>query len=363
MTALTPDTINSWADDPSGPVALHLKQKLLPVEGQGAVIFPPTYAAGEGRSPYDINTLADGTKVCTIDSVGSQANRMEPIFKAANSGESENPLAKLVPQIEIAYDNDKTISILEVGHRLGDAIVRTSRSDTFELPRAAKEAFDEYNLGDTTAIAKLAPTSLVFGAWDSRETRAKIPRIVKSEIRAWDVTELRRSSQYTPALDYVNLGVFSQGDMRKAEGRAESDLARRGFVHVPAVGTHGGIVAHGPIQRDLTVNLVALRRLRSGDSIALRRYILGLALVAAIEPIDGFLRAGCLLTLDPASDAEWKLVHRSGKRDPINPDPEVIRAYAVSSAETFGKGPNRSVVFDPRLAKEDVNKDKNAKAN
>jgi CRISPR-associated protein Csb1 len=28
----------------------------------------------------------------------------------------------------------------------------------------------------------------------------------------------------------------------------------------------------------------------------LRHYILGLTLVAAIEPIDGFLRAGCLLT-------------------------------------------------------------------
>ena len=41
---LTDDEINRWADDPRGPVALHLKQKLLPVEGEGGVIFPPTYA-------------------------------------------------------------------------------------------------------------------------------------------------------------------------------------------------------------------------------------------------------------------------------------------------------------------------------
>src|SRR6516165_8157390 len=80
MTTLSAETIDKWADDPNGPVALHLKQKLLPVEGEGAVIFPPTYA----DIGYNIDTLSDGTKVCTIDSVGSQANRMEPIFRRRN---------------------------------------------------------------------------------------------------------------------------------------------------------------------------------------------------------------------------------------------------------------------------------------
>jgi CRISPR-associated protein Csb1 len=61
-------TIDGWADDPKGPVALHLKQKLLPVEGEGGVIFPPTYA----DIGYNIDTLSDGTKVATIDSVGKQ---------------------------------------------------------------------------------------------------------------------------------------------------------------------------------------------------------------------------------------------------------------------------------------------------
>ena len=116
--AVTADLINSWADDPKGPVALTCKQKLLPVEGEGGVIFPPTYA----DIGYNIDTLSDGTKVATIDSVGSQANRMEPIFKAAKPGEPENPLSKLVPQIDIAYGNEKTVSILEAGHRLGDAL-------------------------------------------------------------------------------------------------------------------------------------------------------------------------------------------------------------------------------------------------
>jgi CRISPR-associated protein Csb1 len=154
MTTLTAETIDTWADDTNGPVALHLSQKLLPVEGDGAVIFPPTYAAGEGRTPYNIDELADGTKVCTIDSVGSQANRIEPIFKAAAPGEPVNPLAKLVPQIDIAYGNERTISILEAGHRLGDAVVRTSKSSGFDLPVAARQAFDDFLRGDPTAIAK-----------------------------------------------------------------------------------------------------------------------------------------------------------------------------------------------------------------
>src|SRR5215475_1264647 len=103
LLKLTHGEINKWADDLQGPVALYLKQKLLPVEGEGGVIFPPTYA----DIGYNIDALSDGTKVATIDSVGSQANRMEPIFKARKPGEPENPLAKLVPQIDITYGNEK----------------------------------------------------------------------------------------------------------------------------------------------------------------------------------------------------------------------------------------------------------------
>jgi CRISPR-associated protein Csb1 len=354
MTKVTADTINRWADDPGGPVALHLKQRLLPVEGEGAVIFPPTYAMGERKSPYNIDELSDGTKVCTIDSVGSQANRMEPIFKAAGPGEPENPLARLVPQVDIAYGNEKKISILEAGHRLGDAIIRSTA-----LQKEAQAAFREFlDRGDATAIAKLAPTSLVFGVWDSRDTQAKLPRIVQSVIRAWDVTELKRSAQYNPALDYAALKVFSEEDKQKAEGKPESPLAQRGFVHVPAVEAHGGIVARGPIQRDVTVNLIALRRLKGENSVALRRYVLGLALVAATEPIDAFLRAGCLLTPDPNSDARWEIVGRDGKREAVAIEPGVVADYAQTqaSAKAFGKGADRPVTFDAALAKEDVKK-------
>jgi CRISPR-associated protein Csb1 len=350
--ALSHDVINSWADDPKGPVALHLKQKLLPVEGEGGVIFPPTYA-GEGSNAdpvYNIDQLSDGTKVVTIDSVGSQANRMEPAFKAAKPGQPGNPLSKLVPQIDISYGNEKVVSIFEAGHRLGDALVRSS-----ELKDEAKKAFELFlDVGDASALAKLAPTSLVFGVWDSRDTQAKLPRIVQSVVRAWDVAKLTRSAQYNPPIDYSSLEVFSEDEKAKQEGDAKSPLAKRGFVHVPAGQALGGVVARGPIERNVTVNLVALRKLDGGNGTALRRYVLGLALVAGTEPLDGFFCQGCLLTPDPASSSDWVSVDRNGTRALIALTADLARDFASQAAEAFGVGQDRRIAFRKALAQADL---------
>jgi CRISPR-associated protein Csb1 len=364
---VTAGAINSWADDLRGLVALCCKQKLLPVEGEGAVIFPPTYA----DIGYNIDELSDGTKVATIDSVGSQANRMEPIFKAAKSGEPEKPLAKLVPQIDIVYGNEKTVSILEAGHRLGDAIIRSS-----ELKDEAQKAFRLFlDANDASALAKLAPTSLVFGVWDSRDTQAKLPRLVQSVIRARDVDEIHRSAQFNPALNYADpeLDLFSEEDKKVAEGKTESPLAQRGFVHVPATWTTnekvpqyrdgrpnpgrripGGVVARGPIERTVTVNLIALRRLGGENAQSLRRYILGLALVAATEPLDGFLRQGCLLVPDEKAPAEWVAVARDGVRTPVALSPATALDYAKVAASKFGVGADRRVVFKKEWAQADL---------
>ena len=354
MTSITEEQINAWADDLRGPVALHLRQKMLPVEGEGGVIFPPTYAQDEadkkrGKPPYAIDELSDGTKVVQIDSVGAQANRMEPLFRRAAHGRTPNPLAKLVPQIDVTFGNERTVSLLDAGHRLGDALVRASG-----LRNDVQDAFTAYQHGDATGIAKLAPTSLVFGAWDSRGEGAKLPRIVQSVIRAWDVDLLRRSAQYNPPVDYVSLDVFSEEDKKKGEDDTSSDLAKRGFVHVPAVDTHGGVVVRGAVQRDVTVNFVALRQLDGGNGEALRRYVLGLALVAATEPQDGFLRQGCLLTPDPDGVAGWTVVERDGRRISIEIDADTAAAYAEKAASRFGVGPDRQVAFDKDQAKKDL---------
>lgn len=345
-TSLNHERLNAFADDPGGPVALHLQQPLVPVEGPGSVIFPPTYA----DIGYNIDELSDGTKIANIDSVGSQANRMEPAFRQSREGDPENPLASLVPQIEIRYGEDKSKSILEVGHRLGDALIRST-----ELKDEAQEAFRAFlDRNDAAPLAKLAPTSLVFGVWDSRDTLAKVPRLVQSTIRADDIDVLTRSAQYNPALDYAELEVFTETDKEKQQGDPKSPLAKRGFVHVPAVKTHGGIIARGPILRNVTVNLIALRRLEGENGRELRRYILGLCLVAATAPIDGFLRVGCLLTPDAEDKGVWRSVARNGERIPIELNEQIAFEYAREATNRFGVGESRNVAFDKTLAAKDT---------
>lgn len=353
--AVTAKMMSGWANDLKDAVALHLRERLVPVEGPYGIVFPPTYAFDDSRAvPYQIDRLSDGTKVAQVDSVGSQANRMEPLFKAASADRGENPLASLVPQVTISLGDGREVSILEVGHRLGDAICRSSA-----LAEKVQQAFtDLQTKGDATAIAKLAPTSLVFGVWDSRGGQAKVPRIVQSVIRAWDVDPLTRSAQYNPPVDYASLDVFTEDEKAREEGNTKSPLAQAGFVHVPAVATHGGIVVRGGIYRDVTINLVALRQIDGVDGPALREYILGLALVAAAEPSDGYLRQGCLLTPDPGQPGAWHVVERNGSREPVDLNAEGALRLAQTAASRFGVGEGGVFPFQKERAKTSVSEAK-----
>src|SRR5207237_3867226 len=129
----------------------------------------------------------------------------------------------------------------------------------------------------------------------------------------------------------------------------------RGFVHNPATDALGGVLARGPIVRDATINLVALRRIEAKEKVAeLRRYILGLALVAATDTGDGFYRQGCLLTLNPAKPSEWFKVTRDGERKAIGLTDTLAKTFAEDAAKKFGVGDNKSVAFDKVLAKADL---------
>lgn len=334
-----------------GPAALVCRQWLMPAEGHDAVIFPPTFAAAEGggKAGYNIDDVRDAndpnkvTRIAIIDTVGSQANRMEPLFKQANG--NDTPYSRLVPQIEIEAGN-KHVNLLDAGHRAADAIARYST-----LGAVLREAFDAYQQsGDATQLAKIAPTSIVFGAWDSRDTQAKLPRLVASTIRAYDVAELRRSAQYNPPIDYIGLGLIEGPDDKKVLDAA-SEL---GFRHAPAGGTRGGVIVRGEIRREAILSLVGLRAVgpkgASGD--LLRRYLLGLALLAMIHDREHNLRQGCLLVQDPDKKPLWELVAHDGARTPLSPDGAAALAFAEDAARTFGVGPSRTVKFDVKAANE-----------
>jgi len=338
----------------TGPAALVIRESLSPVEGLDGVVFPSTFAADTKsgfKGGYNIDGKEDGPNVCLIDSVGSQANRIEPQFK-------EEPYKQLVPQIFVKA-GEKEVSILDAGHRAGDALVRCSALDA-----RLNAAFKAAQAGDSEPLARIAPTSLVFGVWDSRDTQAKMPRLVSSTIRAFNVRKLTRGAVYTPPLDYSKLEVFSEADKTKAEENNKSPLAQRGFVHNPASASHGGVIAEGGIRRDATLALAALKLAKAGTperTEALRRYILGLALTAFTMNTSAYLRQGCMLVIATDKPRSFDEVYPDGTRITCTITNSQALDYAVAVAKAFGVAAGETVQFDPKLAKEDLKKAEKSK--
>ncbi|MBB5016453.1 type I-G CRISPR-associated RAMP protein Csb1/Cas7g [Rehaibacterium terrae] len=365
---VTENDLDNWATMNDGPVALRLKQRLLPVEESG-IIFPPTYA----DIGYNIDTLSDGTRVATIDSVGSQANRLEPIFKS----ESKDPNDWLVPQIEILIHKEAcgecencksnagnakkankeckqprevTRSLLDLAHRAADAVVQSSP----DLLKLIEPAFKRLQQGDAGPLCTVAPTSLVFGVWDSRgNTGEKRPRLVRSIIRAWDVEPLHAAAQFNSI--WKLLDEEQQEELKKEAKAKKTDLSEKGLADAPATFRKtkvqqyrdglpnpearvlGGVLVKGSIEREVTVNLVALRGLRGEndqETTEIRKYLLGLSLMAATADIELYLREGCLLRYAENGDA-WYEVPRRGEPTPIRLDVETIKEYARETAGPF----------------------------
>jgi CRISPR-associated protein Csb1 len=337
------DQFDGWLKD-DGPAALVIREHLIPVEGADGVLFPPTFV----DVGYNIDPHPQGGNVCLVDSVGSQANRIEPLFAGKD-------YADLVPQIRIKA-GDKVVNLLEAGHRAGDAVVRCS-----ELQAELRAAFQAALKGNAWVLAKIAPTSIVFGAWDSRDTQAKLPRLIASTIRAFDVRQLKRSAQYVPAVDYVAEGLLAEPeDLRDADGKVKGKhpFAQRGYSHQPATGALGGVIADRGVRRDASLHLACLRLLDGGDDpMALRRYILGLALTAFTYSAAGYLRQGCHLVANPEKSREFKEVYADGRRvDAAITHPEAV-AYARLAMREFGVGESRTVKFSPEMAQRDLTGD------
>ena len=348
---------DAWLDD-HGPAALVVREHLMPVEGEDGVLFPATFAASEDKTfkgGYNVDTFADGSNICLIDSVGSQANRIEPLF-------ARHLYAGLVPQVVIIAGT-KRVNLLDAAHRAGDAIVRCS-----ELQQELRNAFQQLQRGNAEPLAKIAPTSIIFGAWDSRDTQAKLPRLVASTIRAFDVRQLTRSAQFVPATEYVAEGLLDE----PVDKKMQDAYSARGFIHVPASSSPGGVIAIGGARRDASLHLAALRLLTAGEdkqkTLPLLRYILGLALTAFTYPPSGYLRQGCNLVLDPDKPRVFSEVYSDGRRVPATVTPDEALDYAKAAASQFGVGNDREVQFDTERAKADINGEsaksgkKNAKA-
>lgn len=339
-----------------GYSTLILEEYLRPAAGRGHVMFPPTYAKEEGnkekeKSSYSISAFADGTNRCIIDSVGSQANRMELLW-------SHPQYQHLLPGSTIQLTAEISKPITQLSHRAGDVSLRCSN-----LKGKVTSAFAALATGNAELMAKDFPDSLVYGAWDSRGTHGKCPRIVSSEIHAYGVTLVRRSAQYTPTVPYKDLGLIPE-----PENDQEAETAsKRGFNDIPSTAALGGITASS-IRMDRAVRLSQIRRYFSSSmegTLALQRYLLGLALVSVSHDTDLDLRQGCTLVRDMETSTPVSSrieTRRSGAQVVECEDLHLLAlAYANIVAAEFGVGTPLRGVFDKKLAETDLEEDKKTK--
>lgn len=388
--------------DDADVAAIVIRERLRPVQGARGVFFPPTFAAsGRGKSDYQLDWFAprdeerrtpeEAAKAgvianrCTVDSVPSQANRLEARL-LKYSGAS-------IPKVTISGSRvgQGSIDLLEVGHRVGDAVVRYSKNgdkDGFEPFEAALQA---YVKGDAAPLAKLAPTSLVFGHWDSRDsatkksTKSKARRLIRSEIVAFNVQKVTKRSQYWSSIDpevSQELEQILKEAKEAAQDNPESKnpASQLGMTDVPAPESPGGVIAFGAIERTAIIALSGVRALATfkpatdsrvteidaDKTLALRRYLFALALASAADPGVWDLREGCILVRESKKEGEKTVadptaftavtVKHSGAEDTFAaPANGAAKSYLDAAAKAFfGEAAFPAPVtlaFDPSGAK------------
>ena len=107
---------------------------LAPAGGPGSKVFPPTHSGGVYA--WEKRRIGKDEVVQTVllDSVQSQANRMEQALKQAYPvDESASPPKCAIPLVRVDFNKHFAdigyVSTLDLPHRIADAIIRDSLLD------------------------------------------------------------------------------------------------------------------------------------------------------------------------------------------------------------------------------------------
>jgi CRISPR-associated protein Csb1 len=334
---------------PDGPAGLAIVERLLPINADDKYIRPAIFAAAEGTKEakerlgvFNITELGD-SNVVTIDTWGSQANRIEPLFL-------RDPYRKLLPQITIRRQvSGETVeyNLLERPHRAADVIVRYS-----SLKPKFDEAMADWLKGDCRPLLKLAPTSVIFGFDDRRGTKtARQGRIVSSRIDATRVRQAAEYAQYT-------------GVVAAAEDPAEQkQMSAVGWSGSPSYRPSGGVYVEGHIARYGSLSLSSLRELGPAgpDGEKARQYALGLAMVAFTAPTQYELRSGCSLRPDPKHVAAYTIATYDRGDLPLQVSHADALAFAQRAAKAFNVGPDLTGEFSDKDMRGNVENGKKKK--
>lgn len=317
--------------------AVRISVLLEPGGGSTDKVFPPTYAGSEGENQRGEQTptyafeerLVNGEKVQTVllDSVQSQANRLEQLLKeACDLGECR------LPMVKTDIPNHGVITAFDAPHRIYDAIFRDCQlngqrffeSDVGKLLCAASQS-------NATALYRYAPTVLLFGAWDSHSARgaqgAKIPRALVSEIIGIvGALGCKTSSRIDPLGIRKEIPIFSddagywtldeaEAKEKKLKKKKASELGHGNIV--PSIDYKTGGISIKEARQFATLSLRQLCNLHFPDENgrhAEKRDVAGRVVIAAIglyalalQVEKGYqLRSRCLLV--PTDQPCWEFV-------------------------------------------------------
>ena len=327
--------------------ALRRVTTLQPAGGPGDKVFPPTYEGGKYAWEKRVVEGGEIVDCVLLDSVQSQANRMELALLDAHRGK----LVQL-PVLTVRFDDARlrkpfTVTSLEASHRIADALLRDSLCDGVVFRKSAKgRTLDDADLRNATGLFGLNPTALVYGLWDSTGPRGglgvKFPRALVSEIVGYRAQGGVKTSS---SLDQAQI-MKESGPLFERAQPSEADLAwtrdpqlavreknqpkKLGKEGKPSEANHGNVtpsLAEGGVTlshalQTTVLSLPALRRLRfplqgKADSdpavdVTARTVLAALGLLGATIAAEAGadLRSRCFLV--PTAPLEWELLGQAG---------------------------------------------------
>lgn len=354
-TAVSPLTLDvlQAAVGSGGGAAFRRITRLMPAGGPGDKVFPPTYEGGKYAVENRVFDGGEPVDCVLLDSVQSQANRMElALLEAVRSGSIELPL------LTVRFDDPRlrkrfTVTSLEAPHRMADALLRDSLCDGVVFRKSPKgRVLDDADLGNATGLFGLNPTALLLGLWDSTGPRGglgvKFQRALVSEIVGIDVVQGgKTSSRIDPAQIAAQATIYAADsdigytldpaqalrdakgnpklfDRGRGEGKAGNPSKANHSNIPPQFKLDGGGCTIARAQQTTVLSLPVLRRLRfpeggnanstAARDIAARTTLAALGLLGATLAADAGadLRSRCLLV--PTEPFVWQLLGQAGQQ-------------------------------------------------
>lgn len=395
MTLSYDDLVDAVSGD---GVGIRARLELSPLDGPGGKVFPPTYGVADGadtkyaieqRKVIDENGADRTVESVVLASVADLANRQElALLDAFRADELQIPVVSTDFSNAEGVEGLDRISSLEAPHRVFDSLLRDSlfNGTLFRMSDPGR-SITEASISNAAAMYHYAPTTLLFGGWDSTGPKgglgAKYERAITSEIVAIDIARgVKTSSRIDPVGIELKAGPLYEAanaadgtDLRwtldpeeavggpkkpqPVKGGGEGGAGRPSQVNhgniTPSIDTRAGGITAKRIEMSMVLSFIQLRRLRfpvdtSGQPIdpaqrraaetAARAAIAALGLAAATLCYEeGFdLRSRCvLMALD---DLNFELIHRGSKQASsftLNRDEALsLVAQASAKAAEFG---------------------------